>query len=148
MMKAAKAAPTALAAAGVAINQDGVRRTAFELAAQPHLTLEALTRVWPELADIPPKLARRLEADAKYAVYLDRQEADIERLPPQTRRWRSLPISTMRTCRASPTSCKAKFLAARPASLGQAGRIEGVTPAALALIAAHARRRARDRVDA
>ena len=79
MMKAAKAAPTALAAAGVAVNQDGVRRSAFELAAQPDLTLETLARVWPELAEIAPKLARRLEADAKYAVYLDRQEADIER---------------------------------------------------------------------
>ncbi len=147
MMKAAKVAPTALAAAGVAINQDGVRRSAFELAAQPHLTLEALARVWPELADIAPKLARRLEADAKYAVYLDRQQADIER----HRRSEALalpPDLDYATLSGLSNELKAKFLAARPASLGQAGRIEGATPAALALIAAHARRRARERVDA
>jgi tRNA uridine 5-carboxymethylaminomethyl modification enzyme len=147
MMKAAKAAPTALAAAGVAINQDGVRRSAFELAAQPHLTLATLARVWPELADIPPKLARRLEADAKYAVYLDRQEADIER----HRRSEALAIPAdldYASLSGLSNELKAKFLAARPASLGQAGRIEGATPAALALIAAHARRRARDRINA
>jgi tRNA uridine 5-carboxymethylaminomethyl modification enzyme len=147
MMKAAKAAPTALAAAGVAINQDGVRRSAFELAAQPHLTLETLAHVWPELAGIPPKLAQRLEADAKYAVYLDRQEADIAR----HRRSEALAIPAdldYSSLSGLSNELKAKFLAARPASLGQAGRIEGATPAALALIAAHARRRGRDRVDA
>jgi len=147
LMKAAKAAPTALAAAGVPINQDGVRRSAFELAAQPHLTLAALARVWPELADIPPKLARRLEADAKYAVYLDRQEADIER----HRRSEALAIPAdldYAGLSGLSNELKAKFLAARPASLGQAGRIEGATPAALALIAAHARRRGRQSANA
>src|SRR5208283_3247028 len=59
LLKALTASPTALAAAGVMVNQDGVRRSAFELAAQPHLTLGALARVWPELAAIEPKLARR-----------------------------------------------------------------------------------------
>ena len=147
MMKAAKATPTGLAAAGIPINHDGVRRSAFELAAQPHLTLAALARVWPELADIPPKLARRLEADAKYAVYLDRQEADIER----HRRSEALAIPAdldYAGLSGLSNELKSKFLAARPASLGQAGRIEGVTPAALALIAAHARRRGRERIDA
>ncbi len=146
-MKAASAAPTALAAAGIAVNRDGVRRTAFELAAQPEFPLDVLARVWPELADIPAKLVRRLEADAKYAVYLDRQEADIER----HRRSEALALpADLDYARLSGLSneLRAKFLAARPASLGQAGRIEGATPAALALIAAHARRRARERADA
>ena len=79
MMKTAAASPTALAAAGIAVNQDGLRRSAFELAAQPHLTIETLARVWPELAAIDAPLARRLEADAKYAVYLDRQDEDVAR---------------------------------------------------------------------
>jgi len=146
-MKAASAAPTALAAAGIAVNRDGVRRTAFELAAQPEFPLDVLARVWPELADIPAKLVRRLEADAKYAVYLDRQEADIQRY----RRSEALALpADLDYARLSGLSneLRAKFLAARPASLGQAGRIEGATPAALALIAAHARRRARERADA
>ena len=80
MLKAAKAAPTdARRRRRSRSTRTACAVRAFELAAQPHLTLATLARVWPELADIPPKLARRLEADAKYAVYLDRQAADIER---------------------------------------------------------------------
>jgi tRNA uridine 5-carboxymethylaminomethyl modification enzyme len=143
-MNAAIASPTALAAAGIAVNQDGVRRSAFELAAQPHLTVEALTRVWPELHAIDPALARRLEADAKYAVYLDRQDEDVARY----RRSEALTIPPdfdYASLSGLSNELKAKFLSVRPASLGQAGRVEGATPAALALIAAHAVRRPRAR---
>jgi tRNA uridine 5-carboxymethylaminomethyl modification enzyme len=139
MMKTAVASPTRLAAAGVMVNQDGLRRSAFELAAQPHLTLAALARVWPELGEIDAALARRLEADAKYAVYLDRQDEDVARY----RRSEALTIPAdldYSALSGLSNELKAKFIAARPASLGQAGRIEGATPAALALIAAHARR--------
>jgi tRNA uridine 5-carboxymethylaminomethyl modification enzyme len=147
LMKSARAAPGLLAAAGIPVNHDGVRRSAFELAAQPDLGLDTLSRVWPELAAIPPKLARRLEADAKYAVYLDRQDEDVARY----RRSEALAIPDdldYASLSGLSNELKAKFLAARPASLGQAGRIEGATPAALALIAAHARRRSRERADA
>ncbi len=143
-MKAATASPTALAAAGIMVNQDGVRRSAFELAAQPHLTIEALARVWPELGAIDASLARRVEADAKYAVYLDRQDEDVARY----RRSEAATIPAdfdYSNLSGLSNELKAKFIAARPASLGQAGRIEGATPAALALIAAHARRRTRRR---
>jgi tRNA uridine 5-carboxymethylaminomethyl modification enzyme len=139
-MTDATASPTALAASGVAVNQDGVRRSAFELAAQPHLTLDVLARVWPELGDIEPALARRLEADAKYSVYLDRQEEDVARY----RRNEAAAIPTdldYAALSGLSNELKAKFTAVRPTSLGQAGRIEGATPAALALVAAHARRR-------
>jgi tRNA uridine 5-carboxymethylaminomethyl modification enzyme len=142
MMTAASASPTALAAAGIAVNQDGVRRSAFELAAQPHLSIEALARVWPELGAIEPALARRLEADAKYAVYLDRQDEDVARY----RRSEALTIPAdfdYASLSGLSNELKAKFIAVRPASLGQAGRVEGATPAALALIAAHAGRRTR-----
>ena len=141
LLKGLTASPTALAAAGVMVNQDGVRRSAFELAAQPHLTLRALARVWPELAAIEPELARRLEADAKYAVYLDRQDEDVARY--RRNEAATIPADLdYASLSGLSNELKAKFLAARPASLGQAGRIEGATPAALALIAAHARRRA------
>jgi len=142
--KAATASPTALAAAGIMVNQDGVRRSAFELAAQPHLTIETLARVWPELGAIDASLARRVEADAKYAVYLDRQDEDVARY----RRGEAAMIPAdfdYSNLSGLSNELKAKFIAARPASLGQAGRIEGATPAALALIAAHARRRTRAR---
>ena len=140
MTQASIASPTVLAAAGILVNQDGVRRSAFELAAQPHLTLEALARVWPELGAIETPLARRLEADAKYAVYLDRQDEDVARY--RRSETASLPADLdYASLSGLSNELKAKFIAARPASLGQAGRIEGATPAALALIAAHARRR-------
>jgi tRNA uridine 5-carboxymethylaminomethyl modification enzyme len=144
MMKSVKASPTTLAAAGIMVNQDGVRRSAFELAAQPHLTLETLARVWPELGTIDPTLARRVEADAKYAVYLDRQDEDIARY----RRSEATTIPAdfdYSGLSGLSNELKAKFIAARPVSLGQAGRIEGATPAALALIAAQARRSSRRR---
>ena len=97
----------------------------------------------PDVA-IDPRLARRLEADAKYAVYLDRQSEDVARY----RRSEALAIPhdfDYSALSGLSNELKAKFIAARPASLGQAGRIEGATPAALALIAARASRRARAR---
>ena len=79
MLDAATATPQALAAHGLLVNRDGARRSAFELAAQSQFPIAVLTRVWPQLAEIPPRLARRLEADAKYSVYLDRQAEDVAR---------------------------------------------------------------------
>jgi tRNA uridine 5-carboxymethylaminomethyl modification enzyme len=139
MLDAATATPQELAAHGVVVNRDGARRSAFELAAQNQFPIAALARVWPELAEISPAVARRLEADAKYAVYLDRQAEDVARyrrdelmgLPPDLDYDRLSGLSN---------EIRHKFAAVRPTSLGQAGRIEGVTPAALALLAAHARR--------
>ena len=143
MLRAASATPQALAEQGLAVNRDGVRRSAFELAAQSQFPLAVLARVWPQLAEIPSALVRRLEADAKYAVYLDRQAEDVARyrrddsmaLPPDLDYERLSGLSN---------EIRHKFAAARPASLSQAGRIEGVTPAALTLLAAHARRAARN----
>jgi tRNA uridine 5-carboxymethylaminomethyl modification enzyme len=142
MLDAATARPQVLAAHGLLVNRDGARRSAFELAAQSQFPIAVLTRVWPQLAEIPPRLARRLEADAKYSVYLDRQAEDVARyrrdesaaLPPDLDYGRLSGLSN---------EIRHKFAAVRPTSLGQAGRIEGVTPAALALLAAHARRAAR-----
>jgi tRNA uridine 5-carboxymethylaminomethyl modification enzyme len=99
-----------------------------------------LARVWPEIAAIPSALAARLEADAKYAVYVERQAEDVVRhrrddslLLPEGLDYAELPGLSL--------EMRQKFSAIRPRSLGQAGRIEGVTPAALAVIAAQARRR-------
>ncbi len=142
MLETATATPQVLAAHGLLVNRDGARRSAFELAAQSQFPIALLARVWPQLAGIPPGDARRLEADAKYSVYLDRQAEDVARyrrdestaLPPDLDYERLSGLSN---------EIRHKFAAVRPTSLGQAGRIEGVTPAALALLAAHARRAAR-----
>jgi tRNA uridine 5-carboxymethylaminomethyl modification enzyme len=141
-IKGAGASPKELEAAGIFVNQDGKNRSAFDLAAQPHLNLATLSKIWPELSGLEPALARRLEADAKYAVYLGRQEEDIAR----HRRSEALPIPAdldFSVLAGLSNELKAKFLATRPSNLGQAQRIEGMTPAGLALVASHARRRSR-----
>ena len=139
LMKACTATPSRLGAAGIPVNQDGARRSAFELAAQPDMTIAALTRVWPELSAISPGLTARLEADAKYAVYLDRQEEDVLRF----RRSEALMIPDdfdYGGISGLSNELMQKFQTIRPNNIGQAGRIEGMTPAALTLVAAHARR--------
>jgi tRNA uridine 5-carboxymethylaminomethyl modification enzyme len=139
LMKRLTATPAKLRDMGIAANQDGARRSAFELAAQPEMKIADLARVWPELREIRGDLAPQLEADAKYSVYLDRQDEDVARF----RRSESLPIPDSfdySGISGLSNELKQKFQTVRPNNLGQAGRIEGMTPAALALVAAHARR--------
>ena len=139
LLKSCTASPNSLQGVGIIVNQDGVRRSAFDLASQPHLTIAELSKKWPELRGIPAVVARRVEADAKYAVYLDRQNEDIRR----HRQAESLSIPKdldFNALSGLSNELKSKFSAVRPSSIGQASRIEGVTPAALALITAHARR--------
>ena len=71
------ASPSQIRTSGLAIAQDGVRRTAFELLGRPDMGLGELARLWPELADLSPAIAEQLEIEGRYAGYLDRQEADI-----------------------------------------------------------------------
>jgi tRNA uridine 5-carboxymethylaminomethyl modification enzyme len=139
ILKTATATPRELEAHGLVVNRDGARRSAFELAAQAQFSLSVLVRVWPQLADIPAKLVSRLEADAKYSVYLDRQAEDVARYRREDSATLPADLDYGRLSGLS-NEIKQKFIAVRPASLGQARRIEGVTPAALALIAAHARK--------
>ena len=142
-LRAASATPPVLETHGLIVNRDGIRRSAFELAGQPQFPIATLARVWPELADIPPDLAPRLEADAKYSVYLHRQAEDVAhyRHDDSIALPRDLDYASLS---GLSNEMRQKFAAVRPRSLGQAGRIEGVTPAALALVAAHARRAGRD----
>jgi tRNA uridine 5-carboxymethylaminomethyl modification enzyme len=138
-LTACSATPSKLREHGLAINQDGARRSAFELAAQPEFTLVELAKIWPELSSIEPKIAARLEADAKYSVYLDRQDEDVARF----RRSEAVAIPDdldYAGISGLSNELRQKFLTIRPNNIGQAGRIEGMTPAALALVAAHARR--------
>ena len=129
---------------GLVLNRDGQRRTAFELLSYPTLGISALTRVWPQLASLDGKIAEQLEIDAKYAVYLDRQAADIAAYRrdesfelPEHINYASLPGLSHEV--------RQKLEALRPRTIGQAGRIDGVTPAALTLLVAHVRRAGRGR---
>jgi len=129
---------------GLALNRDGQRRTAFDLLAYPNLGLDDLTRIWPAFGAVSPAIAAQLEIDAKYAVYLDRQAQDVAAY----RRDESLVLPDdldFAQVAGLSNEMKQKFTAHRPRTVGQAGRLDGVTPAALTLLAAHVRRASRRR---
>ncbi|MGK6315097.1 tRNA uridine-5-carboxymethylaminomethyl(34) synthesis enzyme MnmG [Neorhizobium sp. DT-125] len=124
---------------GLKLNQDGQRRTAYELLAYPDQSLHSLAAIWPELARFPAKIGEALEIEASYAVYMDRQAADIQatyrdeaRIIPQTFDFKALPGLS--------NELKQKLTAANPSNLAQASKVDGMTPAALALILAFLRK--------
>ena len=131
--------PSAAERAGFAVNRDGVRRSAFDLLAYPDVSLDRLAALWPALGALRPDVAEQLEIDAKYAVYMRRQEADIADL----RREEAVDLPADFDFAAIPglsAEVRQKLIAVAPRTLGQAGRIDGMTPAALTLLLAHARR--------
>ncbi|KUL95200.1 tRNA uridine 5-carboxymethylaminomethyl modification protein [Bosea sp. WAO] len=132
--------PSEATAAGLQVNRDGVKRSLFEILSYPAVEFGALAEAWPDLAGYPADVAMRVSADATYAVYLDRQAAEIDSY--QRDQALSLPRDLDLTeISGLSNELRAKLEAAQPANLAQAGRIEGMTPAALTLLAAHARRR-------
>ncbi|MCB4801637.1 tRNA uridine 5-carboxymethylaminomethyl modification enzyme [Methylobacterium brachiatum] len=135
--------PSQAAVHGIMLNRDGIRRSAFQLLAYPEITWAQLAAIWPELAETAPRIADRLKTDATYAVYLDRQNADIAafRRDEAVRLPASLDYAGIS---GLSNEMRVKLETVRPGTLGQAARIEGVTPAALTLLAAHARRAAPD----
>jgi tRNA uridine 5-carboxymethylaminomethyl modification enzyme len=124
---------------GIALNQDGIRRTAHDLLSYPDMDLATLSRVWPELAALDGNIGAQIEIDAKYAVYLDRQAADIEALRKDEAIDLPDALDYDRVAGLS-NELKGKLKAARPASLAQAARMEGMTPAALTLLLAEVKR--------
>jgi tRNA uridine 5-carboxymethylaminomethyl modification enzyme len=124
---------------GLSLNKDGQRRTAFELLSYPGVTIGDLAKIWPRFGEIAPKIAEQIEVDAKYAVYLSRQAADIAAY----RRDESFALPDDFDYAALPglsNEMKQKLQAHRPRTIGHASRIDGVTPAALTLLVAHVRR--------
>ena len=133
--------PNEAARHGLALNKDGVRRSAFELLAYPDVGWSEIAAIWPELSAIDPAIAVHLEIDAKYDVYLKRQSADVDGF----RRDEGLILSDVDYADVPGLSNEArtKLEAARPRTVGQAGRLDGLTPAALGILAAYLRREAR-----
>ena len=133
--------PNEAARYGLALNHDGHRRSAFELLAYPEIGWAELRDIWPELAAVDPSIAVHLEIDAKYDVYLKRQTADVDAF----RRDEGLILSNIDYSLVPGLSneARAKLEAARPRTVGQAGRLDGLTPAALGILAAYLRREAR-----
>lgn len=126
---------------GLSLNRDGQRRSAFELMAYPDIGWGQVRKIWPELSAIDAVIATHLEIDAKYDVYLERQSADVEAF----RRDEGLVLSEIdyQLVPGLSNEVRAKLEKARPFTVGQAGRIDGMTPAALGILAAYLRREAR-----
>jgi tRNA uridine 5-carboxymethylaminomethyl modification enzyme len=137
--KSVSLTPTEAERHGLALNRDGQRRTAFGLLSFPAIGMADLARIWPRLGELPPKIAAQLEIDAKYDVYLGRQAADIASF----RRDEALELPDdidYASLTGLSNEARQKLVALRPRTIGQAGRIDGVTPAALTLLLAHIRR--------
>ena len=123
---------------GIAVKLDGTRRNALEFLALPEVDFPILARIWPELTELGTDLQESLRTDAQYAGYLGRQEADI--LAFRRDEGLALPaeLDFRAVCGLS-TEVQQKLQKIRPTTLGQAARIDGVTPAALTLVLAHVR---------
>jgi tRNA uridine 5-carboxymethylaminomethyl modification enzyme len=128
--------PDEAAKFGLTINRDGRKRSAVDLLSYPEIDVARLTAIWPEIGQLDPDIAEQLAVDARYAVYVRRQEEDIAAF----RKDEAIAIPAEFAFSALPglsTELRQKLERHRPASLGQAARLDGMTPAALMLLLAH-----------
>ncbi|MDP2123472.1 MAG: tRNA uridine-5-carboxymethylaminomethyl(34) synthesis enzyme MnmG, partial [Parvibaculum sp.] len=140
LCEAARLSPSALVKKGLRINQDGVSRSAMELLAYPEIDMGVLAGIWPEIGGFDPDVSEQLQIEAQYAGYLGRQESDIRafrkdeglRLPAGIDYAGIMGLSI---------EVRQKLAAARPATLGQAARVDGVTPAALTTLMIHVKQK-------
>ncbi len=124
---------------GLAIKKDGRRRSAFELLSYKGIDLGHLAAIWPDIGNLADQIARQVETEARYAVYLERQDADIAAL----RKDEALAIPPdfdYRVISGLSSELMGKLMGQKPETLAQASRIDGMTPAALMLVLAHIKR--------
>lgn len=131
--------PNEAAKHGLVLNKDGIRRSAFQLLSYPDVSLDTVLNIWPEIKVYDSKILKAAAVDATYAVYLERQSRDIQerqreekRLIPESFRYDNLPGLSL--------ELKQKLARVRPPSIAHAERIEGMTPAAIALLLAYLRK--------
>jgi tRNA uridine 5-carboxymethylaminomethyl modification enzyme len=139
-MQSLNALPIDLERLGYKINQDGVRRTAHDLMRYPEIDFAVLKQIWPQLDAIRPDIAEQVEIDARYAGYIQRQEADIKAF----RRDEALLLPhdlDYKTVGSLSNEMCLKLSKFRPETLGAAARIPGITPAALVALLRHVKRK-------
>ena len=139
LLNARSLTPNEAGEAGLSINRDGRRRSAFDLLSYPEIDMTCLARIWPELGELDEETARQLSIDARYAVYVSRQEMDVAAF----RKDEAIAIPPDFSYEALPglsNELRQKLDRQRPASLGQAARLDGMTPAALMLLLAHVKK--------
>ena len=140
-----EASPKDVSKGGMVVTQDGKKRTAMRLLSYPEITAKKLASIWPELGKLRPDVIEQMEIEARYATYLERQNADIEAF----RRDEALEIPPdldLDAVGGLSNEVREKLKVARPISFGAAARISGVTPAALIALLRHVRRREQPKV--
>ena len=144
MAEALNVTPNEAARHGLELRRDGQRRSVFDLLSYPDIGIADIARIWPRFSELDGKIAEQIEIDAKYAVYLDRQAADVE----SYRRDESLALGDdidYETLPGLSNEVRHKLQAHKPRTIGHASRIDGITPAALTLLAAYVHRERRKR---
>lgn len=139
LLKELQISPTQAKSYRLELNQDGVRRSAFQLLSYPNIKWSDLIPIWPELSSVNANIAERLTTDATYDVYLERQKSDIEIF----RKDENLKIRAnidYSVIDGLSNELKSRLNLIRPASIGQASRVEGMTPAALGILIANCRK--------
>jgi tRNA uridine 5-carboxymethylaminomethyl modification enzyme len=131
--------PAELARLGILVRADGRWRTLFELLGHQEIAFDALSEAFPWLRDVPARALTQLQTEVRYEGYLPRQQADIRTF----QREEGVALDGIPFAEIGGLSAEivAKLARVQPASLGAASRIQGMTPAALAAIAAHLRKR-------
>jgi tRNA uridine 5-carboxymethylaminomethyl modification enzyme len=138
---ALRVTPSAARRAGLPVKLDGVVRSGLELLRLPNVGVAALATLWPELHELRHDVVEQLEIEARYATYLARQDADIAAL--RAEEALELPRDLdLAAISGLSSEVRARLAEARPATLAAAGRLPGMTPAALALLYRYARRAA------
>jgi tRNA uridine 5-carboxymethylaminomethyl modification enzyme len=139
--------PSEAGRVGLTINQDGKRRSAFDLLSYADIDLARLITIWPELADMPKAVAAQLEVDGRYASYLTRQDADVAVL----KRDEAARIPAgfdFAPLQSLSNEVRAKLIKYRPSSVAEAAKIDGMTPAALIVLLAHLKKAGAERKSA
>ncbi len=132
--------PNEAKARGIAVNQDGRRRSAFEFLGYPNITRDTFMSMWPEAGNLPSAVLDQLQIESMYSGYVERQAADIEAF----KRDEALVLPTdfdYSGVHGLSNEAREKLTSVRPRTLGQASRIDGMTPAALTLLLSHVKRR-------
>jgi tRNA uridine 5-carboxymethylaminomethyl modification enzyme len=143
-LESASFTPRQVAALGLSVNQDGARRTAFQLLSFPEIGFEQVVQLQPELAAIDTETQQQLACDALYANYIERQKRDVDALRRDEQHVIPADFS-FDGVEGLSNELKAKLKLARPENLSQAARIDGMTPAALTLILSILRRQKREK---
>lgn len=131
--------PAQAARHGLQVNQDGVPRSVRDLLSYPGIDLQRLSGIWPQLGYFSPEIAGQIEIDAQYDTYLQRQEADIIAFRKDEALRLPFDLDYSQISGLS-TEARQKLAAATPATLGQAARLEGITPAALTTLLVHVKK--------